>query len=176
VTLTVRCATETDAHALAELAARTFPLACPAGTSAQDIADFIASNLTANHFATHLRCPTTRALLALQDDSPVGYALLIAGDDGLPDPGFGVQGPRSAYLSKFYVLASAHGGSVSGPLLAATLEQARELRANSVWLAVNQQNSRAIRFYEKSQFVRVGTKTMQVGNELHADFVYQIVV
>jgi ribosomal protein S18 acetylase RimI-like enzyme len=43
-----------------------------------------------------------------------------------------------------------------------------------VWLAVNQLNVRAAKFYEKSGFQRVGTKTMQVGSRLFADYVYEL--
>lgn len=187
MTAVIRRATPLDAPDLAHLAALTFPLACPPGTTDEDIAAFIAGNLTAAHFAQHISQPDTRVIVAqdaplIHDDSRTpsttpgrlrGYVLLIGGQLGAPAPEFGVRAARSAYLSKFYVHSSDHGGSVSRPLLAAACEAGRELGAGSLWLAVNQLNARAIRFYEKSGFERVGVKTMQVGAELHSDFVYE---
>jgi ribosomal protein S18 acetylase RimI-like enzyme len=38
---------------------------------------------------------------------------------------------------------------------------------------VNSQNARAIRFYEKSGFRRVGTKSFTLGNTVEHDFVMQ---
>lgn len=105
----------------------------------------------------------------------VGYTLAIAGLAGTPDDSFGVTTTPSTYLSKFYVDPRAHGSHAAGTLLAALKEVARtDLGAASLWLAVNQGNARAIRFYEKHQFQRVGVKTMVVGTQTFADYVYEL--
>lgn len=206
--ITVRPAMPGDESAIAHLAARTFPLASPAGTSQEDIDAFIVGNLSAAHFAAHIANPSAHVVIAVRrpigDDSPtssptppntvaesdadlavverdgaleeiVGYALLVGGDQGVPDESFGVQGSPSIYLSKFYVDTRMHGGSVSAPLMEAVRAAVqREFSASSVWLAVNQLNVRAAKFYEKSGFQKVGTKTMQVGSRLFADYVYEL--
>jgi ribosomal protein S18 acetylase RimI-like enzyme len=206
--ITVRPALPGDESAIAHLAARTFPLASPAGTGQEDIDAFIVGNLSAAHFAAHIVTPATHVIVAVReliaDDSPtssptspkavagldsdlavverdgrleevVGYVLLVGGDHGVPDESCGVQGSPSIYLSKFYVDAQMHGGSVSAPLMEAVRAAVQqEFSASSVWLAVNQLNVRAAKFYEKSGFQRVGTKTMQVGSRLFADYVYEL--
>jgi ribosomal protein S18 acetylase RimI-like enzyme len=48
--------------------------------------------------------------------------------------------------------------------------------AAGVWLGVNSQNAKAIRFYEKSGFERVGTKSFTLGNAVEHDFVMEHVL
>ncbi len=52
--LSIRVAGPADAAALAELAADTFPLACPPSTTAEAIAAFIAANFTVERMAEYL--------------------------------------------------------------------------------------------------------------------------
>jgi len=45
--------------------------------------------------------------------------------------------------------------------------------ARGLWLGVNSQNARAIRFYEKSGFYKVGTKSFRLGDTVEHDFVME---
>lgn len=171
-----RLATGDDVPALARLAAETFPLACPPGTNPEDIADFIATQLNEQEFAVHVATPTRVVLVhEAEDGAPDGYVLIFGADEVVPEAGFGVTGARSAYLSKFYVLPSSHGGSVAAPLMEASKEAAAVLLgADSIWLATNVANIRARRFYLKHGFGIVGSKTMQVGSVLMSDDVFEL--
>jgi ribosomal protein S18 acetylase RimI-like enzyme len=42
-----------------------------------------------------------------------------------------------------------------------------------MWLGVNSQNAKAIRFYEKSGFRKVGTKSFTRGTTVEHDFVME---
>ncbi|GAB3817278.1 GNAT family N-acetyltransferase [Tessaracoccus terricola] len=171
-----RFAAAADVPALAELAAETFPLACPPGTDPDDVADFIATQLNEREFAAHVAQPTRVVLVHEADGGPLdGYVLMIGADEVTPEGGFGVTGARSAYLSKFYVLPGAHGGSVAAPLMEAAKDAAASrLGADSIWLATNVANIRARRFYLKHGFGIVGSKTMQVGSVLMNDDVFEL--
>lgn len=170
-----RFATLDDVPALARLASETFPLACPPGTDPADVADFIATQLNSDEFATHITTASRVVLVHEADDGTLdGYVLMFGSDEVAPENGFGVTGYRSAYLSKCYVLPDAHGGSVAGPLLDAAKSAAVEqLAADSIWLATNVANARASRFYLKHGFSKVGSKTMQVGSAVMSDDVFE---
>lgn len=195
--VTVRLARPHEASALADLAARTFPLANPPGADPENIAAFIADNLTTEHFEKYLANPNARIVVGcipFSDDPQassapdsnavvqhegvreqlMGYSLIFGGADGLPEDSYSVRHNPSVYLSKFYVDPLSRGGVVSTPLMREVREVARlQLGGRSLWLAVNQLNERAGHFYEKSGFERVGTKRMQVGEQSFADFVYE---
>ncbi len=156
----VGSAETTDVAALAEVAADTFPLACPPSAAPADIASFIDANLSDTRFAEYLSDPRRTILIAKQDDRIVGYAMLIRG----------VEDDR-AELSKMYVRPAQHGSGVATALMDAALEAVAESGADSVWLGVNQKNARAQRFYAKSGFAVTGTRTFQLGAHTEHDYV-----
>ncbi len=167
----VRTATPGDAALLASLAAETFALACPPGTSPEDVADFVERHLSRERFADYLADPARVVLVAEAADGPVGYTMLVAGEPQDPDVAALVTERPAVELSKCYVAARHHGSGVAARLMAASLAAARDRGAVIVWLGVNQHNPRANRFYEKSGFRVAGTKRFRVGSELHDDFV-----
>lgn len=192
---TIRQARPTDAAALAELAAETFPLACPPSTTAEAIAEFIAANFTVERFTEYLADADRILVVAevvvaeagvadagvaeagiVDDDSGtgelVGYTMLIAGDPTDADVAAAVTTRPTIELSKFYTRKVLHGtGSVAGPLMTGTLEAAEATGAAAVWLGVNEENERAIRFYEKHGFVKSGRKHFRLGDRDEDDWV-----
>ncbi|MBB4854402.1 ribosomal protein S18 acetylase RimI-like enzyme [Mycobacteroides chelonae] len=168
----VSVATVADSTAVAAVAARTFPLACPPSSTPQDIAAFIATNLTAIQFDEYIR--DNRVLVARQDDAAiVGYAMLVDGVADDPDVQRAVTLRPAVQLSKMYVLPEFHQAGVAAALMTAALTEAATLGATGVWLGVNQENERAQRFYTKHGFSRSGIKTFQVGERLENDYVMQ---
>jgi tRNA (guanine37-N1)-methyltransferase len=173
VTVSVRIAQKADATGLSDLAAVTFPLACPPGTAPEAIAEHLVHHLSADRFADYLADDNRSILVAEDENGFCGYTMLIAGDPTDADVAAAISIRPSIELSKVYVLAGSHGHGVSAPLMAATLDHARTRGVVGVWLGVNQQNTRALRFYEKSGFRVVGRKTFRLGPELHSDFVME---
>ena len=168
----IRAARPPDAAALAELAAETFPLACPPSTTPESIAVFIAANLTVERVAGYL-ADADRTLLVAEEAGGrlVGYSMLITGEPGDADAAAAVSTRPAVELSKF---ALAHGtGAVAGPLMAATLSAAAATGAATAWLGVNEENSRAIRFYEKHGFTKVGRKHFRLGDRVEDDWVLE---
>lgn len=188
-----RPATPADGEALARLAAVTFPLACPPSTTAEAIADFIATHLTEFRFAEYLTDPDRVLFVAEPDASPagvalgasdevaatgglIGWSMLVSTEGGVPadaDAAASVTARPAIELSKMYVHPAVHGAGVAGALMEATLDAAARAGASVVWLGVNQENRRAIRFYEKHGFEVVGTKRFRVGDRLEHDYVLE---
>jgi ribosomal protein S18 acetylase RimI-like enzyme len=172
--LTVSVADPARRDEIADVAARTFPLACPPSCSAADIAAFIADHLTAERFADYLADPARDILTATTGpaDGPiVGYAMTVAGDPVDPDVARAVTARPTVEVSKMYVLPAEHGSGTAAALMTAVLEHARAAGAAGVWLGVNQRNERAQRFYGKHGFRIAGTKTFRLGAHLEADYV-----
>lgn len=186
--LVIRPATSADLDELAALAAETFPLACPPHTTAEAIADFVARNFTPGHFAGYLADAERRVLVAERRVGPggqgdasgadgeasarlVGYTMLVGGEPKDADAAAAVAARPAVELSKFYTRADEHGGGIAAPLMAATLEAARTSGAAACWLGVNEENGRAIRFYEKQGFEKAGRKHFTVGGRVENDWV-----
>ncbi|MGR0321017.1 GNAT family N-acetyltransferase [Agromyces sp. ZXT2-3] len=194
MTVTIRPAAAGDAEALARLAAVTFPLACPPSTTADAIASFIAEQLSEVRFAEYLSDPGRIILVAEPDRASgagialagseevaatgglVGWSMLVGTEDGVPadaDAAASVTTRPAIELSKMYVHPTAHGGGIAGTLMAATLDAAASAGASVVWLGVNQENGRAIRFYEKQGFEVVGSKGFRLGDRIEHDHVLE---
>ena len=158
----VRVADSGDAAELADVAAATFPLACPPSARAEDVAAAIVANLSEERFAGYLRDPDRRVLAARDGGRIVGYAMLIRDDSG---PSTVVE------LSKIYLSPAHHRTGAASALMEAGLAWAAGAGAQSVWLGVNQANERAQRFYGKHGFEITGTRTFALGRSMQDDYV-----
>ncbi|MFI5716923.1 GNAT family N-acetyltransferase [Nocardia sp. NPDC051750] len=174
-TVTVDRAGLWDAEALSDVAAATFPLACPPGTDIDDIEVFLTDVLSGERFGEYLSDPARTVLKAVADDEIVGYTILHGGTPADPAVAAAVDLDPVLEISKMYVLPGHHGAGVSSALMQAALERARGAGYAGIWLGVNQQNLRAQRFYAKYGFQQVGTKTFTVGRQVHHDFVLRLV-
>lgn len=171
MTVDVTAATEAELTELSDVAAQTFPLACPPTVTADNIEKFVAANLSEERFAAYLDDPDRAVFVAKRDGRILGYAMLIRGVPDDPDVQRAVTSRPAVELSKIYVLPDAHGGTASAQLIDAAVGYARDHRANCVWLGVNQENQRAQRFYTKHGFTVSGTKTFRLGAGVEHDYV-----
>lgn len=162
-----------DAEALSDVAAATFPLACPPDLDARDIESFIDEVLSGDRFGDYLTDPGRTVLKAVTEGQIVGYAMLVEGDPGDPVVAAAVELRPILEISKMYVLSGHHGAGVSTALMVAALDHGRRGGYAGAWLAVNQGNVRAQRFYAKRGFRTVGTRTFMVGSTLCHDFLMQ---
>ncbi|WP_431240674.1 GNAT family N-acetyltransferase [Mycolicibacterium aichiense] len=160
-----------DAVELAELAAATFPLACPPTSPPADITAFIAAHLSRGRFTEYVADPARTVLAARAGGRMVGYAMLIDGVGADPDVAQAITLQPAVELSKLYVLADSHGSGIAARLMDATVNRAADAGARCVWLGVNQSNSRAQRFYAKHGFTVVGAKTFPMGTHIEQDYV-----
>jgi ribosomal protein S18 acetylase RimI-like enzyme len=167
----VATAVDADLAELADVAALTFPLACPPQVTPHDIADFIAENLSLRRFEDYLGDPDRAVLVARADDRILGYAMLIRGVIDDADVQRAVAVRPATELSKMYVVPDAHGAGVSRALMTAAIDTARTRGTACVWLGVNQENQRAQRFYAKHGFAISGTKTFRLGGRIENDYV-----
>ncbi len=168
----VAAAVDTDLAELADVAARTFPLACPPDAEPDNIAAFVTEHLSADRFGEYLADPRRAVLVARASEGPIlAYAMLIHGVPDDDDVQRAVTTRPAVELSKIYVLPDHHGAGVASALMTAALQRAREFGANAVWLGVNQENVRAQRFYAKHGFTVSGTKTFHLGTGIENDYV-----
>ena len=173
MTSIIRKATADDAGRLAALAAVTFPLACPPSSSPEDIAAHLANSLSEGHFQGYLADPDVTVLVIDDGGALRGYSLLVNRPAHDPDVATALTLAPSVELSKCYVHPDHHGLGTAAELMHASLQAAAAAGGAGVWLGVNSQNARAIRFYEKSGFRKVGSKSFRLGTTVEHDFVLE---
>lgn len=162
-----------DAEQLADVAAVTFPLACPPGATRESVEAFVDEVLSNERFGEYLDDPSRIILAARVDGDIVGYAMLVHGAPADSSTATALAHSPTMELSKLYVMPGHHGSEVSAELMSSVLESAAERQCAGVWLGVNQSNARAQKFYAKHGFERVGTRTFTVGGEVHDDYLME---
>ncbi|MFW0784840.1 N-acetyltransferase [Gordonia sp. CPCC 206044] len=163
---------------VAEVAAATFPLACPPHSTPEDIAGFIRDNLAPSNFARYILRAESDVLVArdVVGGPIIGYCLVKHDAPTHPDVAAVITDRPVSEVSKMYVVPDHHarGRSVapSRALMDAAIECARANASVVVWLGVNQENERAQRFYTKMGFARVGVKTFDLNGSVEHDYVF----
>jgi ribosomal protein S18 acetylase RimI-like enzyme len=103
---------------------------------------------------------------ALEGAAPVGYAVL----DRPHLPVTDLQA-EDVEIKRIYVLSRFHGTGVGGQLMSAALEEARRRGSRRALLGVYAQNHRALAFYAKHGFTRVGERYFHVGANTYFDHI-----
>src|SRR6185436_9563466 len=80
-----------------------------------------------------------------------------------------VTGPDPIELKRLYVEQRWQGRGVAQTLMTHAIELAQQRGAQTLYLAVWQQNHRAIAFYAKHGFERIGVAPFRLGADLQLD-------
>ncbi len=81
-----------------------------------------------------------------------------------------LKDPASLELERIYVDQPFQGRGLGKVLIEKGLEVARQRGKSFVWLGVWEKNAKAIRFYERSGFRKIGTHGFMMGDERQNDF------
>jgi diamine N-acetyltransferase len=162
--LFIRRGVPNDAAALAELAARTFADAFASDNRPEDLQAHLASAYGVSQQSAELADPNTVTLLAQRGDALIGYAQVRR--RAAPTC---VTQEQPVELQRFYLDRSAHGTGVAKELMSAVHDAARELGGRHLWLGVWERNARAIAFYSKMGFSKVGSHNFYVGSDRQTD-------
>jgi len=100
---------------------------------------------------------------------PVGYAKLKEHSKG-----DGVVGTNPMELQRIYSIQEYIGKSVGAELMKEAIREAKEGCFNCLWLGVWEKNERAIKFYEKWGFKKVGNYTFVLGEDMQSDFTMEL--
>lgn len=161
---TVRVASADDAQPLADFAAAIFRDTFGADNRPEDMDAYVAEAFTAERQLATLMDPGALVLVAEDDDGIAGYAQLLDG----PAPAE-VTGTRPIELQRFYVASRWQGCGLASTLMREALDSAAARGARTVWLGVWERNARAIAFYEKAGFRRVGAHVFMLGRDAQTD-------
>src|SRR5688572_12374726 len=164
----IRRATRSDAQAVALIGSATF-LDTFAGVIRG--ADVIVHCSSAHGVAVYdslLARADAAVWLAesIEGGAPVGYAILTPADLPVRDPH-----PDDLEIKRIYVLSRFHGTGLGPRLMDAALDEAKRRGARRALLGVYAQNARALAFYAKQGFTRIGERQFPVGENTYGDYI-----
>jgi ribosomal protein S18 acetylase RimI-like enzyme len=162
---TIRTATSADRAKLTEFARRTFEETFAPQNTPENMRAYLDEAFNETRQAEELADPERVTLVAEDNGVVIGYAQLRRADS--PPC---VTERYSIELVRLYVDRTLQGRGLARELMQAAEEHARS-RAQAVWLGVWEHNPRAIAFYAKCGFERVGTHHFKLGSDVQTDHI-----
>ncbi|WP_187262539.1 GNAT family N-acetyltransferase [Pontibacter beigongshangensis] len=163
-----RTATTDDADLLADLGWRTFEEAFGPYNDPADMRSYKPTMYGPELQAEELADDVTEFVIVEADEVPVAY-LKLNWDEAPRE----IKGSRPIQISRLFVLQKWTGKGLGEKLMEMALERARRRRHQVVWLTVWSKNKRALRFYHKHGFVKVGELDFYLGKEVQLDYYMQ---
>lgn len=165
---TLRAATPADIPALSRLATESFVAKFGQLYRAEDLATFLAENLSEPAIAAELANPDRRYCLAERDGRLLAYCKIgIA--CGFPQHALG---NTVMELKQLYAAADATGMGIGGALMDWAMAEFSARGADEVQLSVYAHNPGAQRFYQRYGFGKVADITFRVGDHIDPEFLF----
>jgi ribosomal protein S18 acetylase RimI-like enzyme len=155
---------------VAELGRRTFAAQFGPDNDPEDMAAYLAEAFAVERIADELADAANTFLVAqgAATGRLCGYLKLRRGHT---EPC--VLGAGPIELERIYVDQSAIGSGLGSRLMEAALAEAANGGFGTIWLGVWEYNPRAVAFYERWGFSRVGEHTFVVGESEQTDWIMQ---
>ena len=163
-TVSIRRTVHEDAALLAHLSYLTFEETFAHLNSSENMQEYFSKNCTTDALAEELKDAFSTFLIADWNAEPVGFAKLRWSE--IPRE---LAELNVIEIQRLYVLKKMIGKKVGRALIEACFEIARSRNADTVWLGVWENNTRAISFYKKCGFEVFGSHAFELGNDKQTD-------
>jgi len=126
----------------------------------QDLVDYYDRTFSVDKIEDSISKPNNVFWLATVDRLPVGYAKLK-----IHSLSSFIPSDSTCQLQKIYVLKDFLSKRIGQELQNRLLQRAKEENRKNIWLSVLNTNERAINFYYKNGFKKIGEEGFQIGKE-----------
>lgn len=163
--LTIRTGQLQDARRLAVLLTQVWLHTYANNGITEDIAEYVLSEFTPEKCLVWFNDGATQVLVAEQEESLVGVAVVRCGVSCPAQKGLMTE------LQTLYVQEHFIGKGIGKRLLQAAENKARSLANTGLWLTVNANNFRAIEFYAHQGYSKLGTTHFILGRARHENHI-----
>ncbi len=164
--ITIRYASAEDAEIIADLSRQTFSETFGFLNTKENMNKFMTEQFSREMLINEVSEPDNIFIVALSDETPVGYAKLKT-NSTLPELG----NKGAIEISRIYVLNSSLGAGIGPELMRKCVFIAKEMKCEVIWLGVWEKNPRAIAFYTKWGFEKFTEHTFNLGDDMQVDWV-----
>ncbi len=126
----------------------------------EDLDNYLKRTFSVDKIESSLKKAENVYWLAFANRLPVGYAKLK-----LDSPSLFLNESSICQLQKIYVLKDFLSLKIGLALQQELLRKAGDLEFSTIWLSVLKENERAIRFYHKNGFEKIGDHDFSIGRE-----------
>lgn len=138
-----------------------------AGQNTQENMDrFLENEFSLEKLLKQVRNAESLIFLVKWKENVAGYLQLNIGN-AQTEP----MGKNSLEIQRIYVLKAFQGLGIGKFLLDTAYAQALEYGKRKVWLGVWEHNTKAMAFYARQNFTKIGSHTFQLGDDNQTDFI-----
>jgi ribosomal protein S18 acetylase RimI-like enzyme len=167
--INIKKATLTDINQLQQIGRQTFLEAFSAGNAEEDMEKYLNDNFSIEKLTTELNNENSEFYLAELDNEVIGYLKLNFGPAQTE-----LEQANALEIERIYVSKEFYGKKVGQLLYQQAIQIAGKLNAKYVWLGVWEENSRAIRFYQKNGFIEFDKHIFKLGNDEQTDLMMKL--
>jgi len=132
-----------------------------------DVLKYLKENFSVSKTKQNLNSSMQHFYIIYADDLPVGYAKLVVNASNEH-----VRSQNSCKLERIFILNDFIPLKIGQQLLTFVEAQAKKLLLDTLWLSVYIKNKRAIRFYERNEFLKVGELNFSVNEKVYENIVF----
>jgi GNAT superfamily N-acetyltransferase len=164
--ISIRYASQLDANLLAELGAKTFIQTYSETNPFENIDAYVKEFFSPEKQTIEINDPSNLFLITEYEGRVFGFAQLASGSR-TPE----IKSKNPVELVRIYLLSEFIGKGLGSILMNVCLQEARSKDHDMIWLGVWEQNERAIAFYEKWGFKKIGTQQFTLGADIQTDWI-----
>lgn len=165
----IKSVTLNDIHQLQKIGRQTFFETFSEGNSEENMAKYLDEEFSIENLTAELNNKNTEFYFATLDNEVIGYLKLNFGPAQTE-----LQDDNALEIERLYVSKEFHGKNVGQLLFDKAIQIARRKNIDYVWLGVWEENSRAMNFYKKNDFVEFDKHIFQFGNEEQTDLMMKL--
>lgn len=162
--ITILPAGPQDLNVLQRISRETFYETFAASNTEADMQKYLEENLGAARLRAELQHADSLFFIAWEGNAPIGYLKL-----NLTTAQTELQDEQALEIERIYVRASHQGKKLGQLLYDKAVEVAKQRHKTYVWLAVWEENHKAIGFYTRQGFVAFDKHIFRLGDDEQTD-------
>ena len=155
-----------DLDKLVRISKDTFSTAFEKDNNASDFKDYINKAFNKNQLKKELLNPDCVFYFAYNEKELVGYFKLNTGT--AQNEQFEANATE---LERIYILETHQNRGLGKQLLFKSINLAKANNSTFLWLGVWEQNTKAIKFYQRYGFIKTGTHPYYIGTDKQTDWI-----
>lgn len=163
--------TPDDINQLQSISQQTFHETFSERNTRENMDKYLNEAFSLEKLAREVMDENSAFYFAKTGDKVIGYIKLNFGASQTE-----LKDNRAIEIERIYVLQEFHGKKVGQFLFEFALQQARQLKAEFIWLGVWEENTRAIQFYQNNGFVAFDKHVFTLGNDEQTDIMMKRVL
>ncbi len=169
MSLNIRYANRNDALLIANISHQTFYETFADSNRPEDMDKFLNQQFTKGKLILEVGSPDNIFLLAYENEVVAGYAKLR--DARVP---LSIGTDNALEIARLYAMKERIGKGVGAALMQKSIEIARGMKKDYLWLGVWENNHKAIEFYRKWGFEKFDDTEFLLGDDLQNDWLMRL--